>query len=197
MLLALLTTGCVSSAVRTLGRTTTFDGPRGVVFWKSRNIRVKDVRYQVREPSCKETVLEQRFYVVTPADISVLTNTSSKGCLSVSYREHPIEQGSPIAREIESILSASWPNLTDQPPSVDRVWGISKGFGGVFPLRYPAGGKDLQLWVGLQFSQEVGQNRTPSGKVLQALLIPAMAIDIVTFPIQFLYFTDRLDEAWQ
>jgi len=142
-------------------------------------------------------VLQTRFFLLTPADITELTNTADKGRITVPYRKYPVEQDAPITREIDAILSAAWPNPTDQPPSVDQVWVMSKGFGGVYPLKYSVGDIDLKLRIGPQFSQQVGQDRTISGKVLQVLLVPAVAIDVVTSPIQFLYFAGRLEEAWQ
>jgi hypothetical protein len=142
-------------------------------------------------------VQETRFYVVTPRDIVGLTNTADRGRITVPYRKHPVGQDNPVAQEIDGILSAVWPNPTDQPPSVDQVWVMSKGFGGVYPLKNSIGDTDFKLRVGPQFSHEVGRDRTLGGKILQVLLVPAVAFDVVTSPIQFFYFAGRLDEAWQ
>ena len=50
LLLLLITSGCASMIVRSLGRTTIYDGPRGAVVWTNGDIGIKDVRFEVTEP---------------------------------------------------------------------------------------------------------------------------------------------------
>lgn len=190
----MITAGCATSAVRSLGRTTVFDGPRVVIVWTNGVVGIKDVRYTLTEPFNSERIVTQRYYRVTQPDIVAQAKRSDSGkSIPLDYSAYQISPSDPMAPVLDAAESAGR-SMPNPEPEISYVYCLSKGFGGVNPLQYPL---DVRFSIGTQFSQKVDEYRTTGGKLSQPLIVIAISIDIITSPIQAVYFLWRLDNAWE
>jgi hypothetical protein len=192
----LLTTGCATRAVRSLGRTTIYDGPVGAIITTNGDIGIKDVRYEITEPKEHEDIVTQRYYWVTQADIASRTNNITRqGYIGIDYHLFLVSNSTARARLIEDTLTSSGPSIRHGTDEVTQVWKLSKGFGGFHPLEYSLQGARVKLAMGPQFSHEAGIYRKTWGKIMQPLLIPAVAIDIITSPIQVFFWIHEVNKG--
>jgi hypothetical protein len=193
-LLILMTTGCATSFVRSLGRTTVFEGPRVVIVWTNGQVGVKDVRYTSTEPTHRETIITQRHYRVPRQDmIDEIQRAGAGKSVALNYEKFPIPLSNPLVSALDAAETAGR-SMPNPEPGVVYAYCLSKGFGGVDSLAYPG---NVRFAIGSQFSQKVGEYRTTWGKLSQPFILIAIPIDIVTSPIQAIYFLLRMDRAWE
>ena len=189
----LLTTGCATSYVRSLERTTVFDGPRVVIVRTNGDVVIKTVRFASTEPNYNEQTITQRYYRITRENMLSETQQSDTGqSVELHYDKYEIAPLDADAAVLDAAELAGI-SITNSEPDVAYVYRLSKGFGGVNPLAYPGA---VRISIGPQFSQNVDEYRTTWGKWSQPLIILAVPIDIITSPIQAVYFLWRLDKAW-
>lgn len=190
----LMTMGCATSFVRSLGRTTVFDGPRVVMVWTNGQVGVKDVRYTSTEPTHSETIITQRYYLVPRQGmIDEIQRADAGKSVRLNYDKFPIPISDPMASALDAAETAGR-SMPNPESGVFYAYCLSKGFGGVDPLAYPG---NVRFAIGSQFSQKVGENRTSWGKLSQPFILIAIPIDIITSPIQAIYFLWRVNRAWE
>jgi hypothetical protein len=198
LLIPLLAGGCFTGQVRSLGTssTATHARARGAILWKNGNVGVQSIQYEtktLRERSVgmakRETsVVGTQFYLATAADITSRMKGTSGNIVTFDYSPYPIEKDSPVALEIDEVLSSSEGGYTNRSGHIDTVYSFAEGRSASFlPLKLSFGEDDPEVNL-VNLSRHYSKRnheRTVTGKALQILLVPAVALDIVTSPIQF------------
>ena len=110
------------------------------------------------------------------------------GHLTIDYHPFQIDNSNPLARLMDSVLLSGRCGVTQDTDGVAEIQVLPEGFGGFHPLNYSIQDLTIGLDMGPQFSQEAGTYRKTWGKIMQPLIIPAVAIDIITSPAQAVFW---------
>jgi hypothetical protein len=173
LLIALLSSGCASIAVRSLGHTEVYEGPSVIMVWTNGVVGIKDVRFKSLKSHSHGTIITQRYYRVSQSNIYHQAKGSTQPKpVQLDYSKYQIFSPDHLIPILDNAEST---------PDVLRVYRLG-GYGGVRTVEYF---EDIYFSIGKAGqSQQVAEYRATWGKVLQPLMIIAVPFDIVTSPIQ-------------